>query len=67
MKINAVFEANKGRYGSVRIRKALLESGETISRRRVCKLMKAQRLQSKHKRAFKITTDSKHDLPISPN
>ena len=67
VKIRAVFEANKGRYGSVRIRKALLESGETISRRRVCKLMKAQRLQSKHKRAFKITTDSKHDLPISPN
>ena len=39
VKIRAVFEANKGRYGSVRIRKALLESGETISRRRVCKLI----------------------------
>lgn len=66
-KIKMIFIENKCRYGSRRIRKALLNREYQVSRRRVCKLMKAQQLCCKTKRKFKHTTDSNHGLPISPN
>ncbi len=34
---------------------------------RVQKLMQLHGIRAKGKRRFKITTDSNHDLPISPN
>jgi len=54
-------------YGARRIRKVLQSEGEVISRRRVGKLMKAEGLYCKTKRKFRVTTDSKHKLPIAPN
>jgi len=54
-------------YGTRRIRKILQKQGIVISRRRVGKLMKQQELRCKTKRKFKVTTDSKHQLPIAPN
>ena len=66
-KIKRIFVENKGRYGSRRIRRALVNQGRQISRRRVCRLMKALGLRCKTKRKFKHTTDSKHSLPIAPN
>ncbi len=66
-KIKMIFTANKGRYGSRRIRCALLNQGYQISRRRVRRLMKALGLSCKTNRKFKHTTDSNHDLPIAPN
>lgn len=65
--IKRIFIENKARYGSRRIRQALLNQGYRISRRRVRRLMKEQNLYCKTKRKFKHTTDSNHDLPISPN
>lgn len=65
--IQLIFKQHKARYGSRRIRKVLLNLGYQVSRRRVCKLMKAQKLHCKTKRKFKHTTDSQHDLPIAPN
>jgi putative transposase len=66
-KIKMIFIQNKCRYGSRRIRQALLNMDYKISRRRVGKLMKSLNLCCKTKRKFKFTTDSKHNLPISPN
>jgi putative transposase len=66
-RIKAIFADNKGRYGSRRIRKALVKEGWIISRRRIKRLMKQENLYCKTKRRFKVTTDSKHNLPISPN
>lgn len=66
-KIKMIFIQNKCRYGSRRVRKALLNMGYSISRRRVGKLMKSLNLCCKTKRKFKFTTDSKHNLPIAPN
>lgn len=66
-KIKMIFIQHKCRYGSRRIRKALLNIGYQVSRRRVCKLMKAENLYCKTTRKFKITTDSKHNLPVAPN
>lgn len=65
--IKMTFIQNKCRYGSRRIRKALIRMGYQVSRRRVIKLMKLQNLYCKTKRKFKHTTDSKHNLPIAPN
>lgn len=67
VEIEKIFLEYKCRYGSRRIRKLLIKMGYQVSRRRVCKLMKSQQLYCKTKRKFKQTTDSNHDLPISPN
>lgn len=57
----------RGNYGSRRIRKCLQLEGLIISRRRVGKLMKQENLHCKTKRKFRLTTDSKHNLPIAPD
>lgn len=66
-KIKMLFIDNKCRYGSRWIRRALLNMGYQVSRRRVCRFMKEQNLCCKTKRKFKHTTDSNHQLPVVPN
>src|ERR1700687_2085976 len=66
-RIHKIFHESKGRYGSRRIRHVLMKMGYPVSRRRVCRFMRAQNLCCKIKRKFKFTTDSNHTLPISPN
>lgn len=66
-RIKEIFLNSRCLYGSRRIRKILQTEGEMISRRRIARLMKKQNLYCKTKRKFRITTDSKHDLPIAPN
>ena len=41
--------------------------GETCGKNRVAKRMKHLGLRAKAKRKFKVTTDSKHNLPVAPN
>jgi transposase InsO family protein len=66
-KIKEIFMESRCSYGTRRIRKALMKRGISISRRRVGKLMKQHGLTCKTKRKFKVTTDSKHPLAISPH
>lgn len=66
-KIKSIFVKSKCAYGTRRIRKALNKDNIIISRRRVGKLMKKAKLYCKTKRKFRVTTDSKHGLPIAPN
>lgn len=66
-KITAVFKAHQGRYGAKRITDELRDNGEICSKNRVAKRMKQLGLQAKAKRKFKVTTDSKHNLPVAPN
>lgn len=66
-RIKVIFLNNKCRCGSRTIKKALLREGYSISRIRVCKLMKKQGLYCKTVRKFKVTTDSNHKLPVAPN
>jgi transposase InsO family protein len=66
-KIKVIFIENKCRYGSRRIRQALLKMGYRISKKRVAQLMREQGLYCKTRRKFKYTTDSNHDMPIAPN
>lgn len=65
--IKEVFLQNRNIYGTRRIAKILAKNDIFISRKRIGKLMAAAGLYCKTKRKFKVTTDSKHNKPISPN
>ncbi|MDA0967704.1 MAG: IS3 family transposase, partial [Proteobacteria bacterium] len=66
-KIITIYRRHKSRYGSPRIHKELVESGEAVSRKRVAKRMVKLELRSIHARKFKVTTDSNHDNPVADN
>ncbi len=56
-----------GSYGWPRIWQRLLADGVRVGKARVQKLMQLHGIYGKGKRRFRVTTDSAHDLPISPN
>jgi putative transposase len=66
--IQKIHADNRKVYGSPRIMKALRRQGVKSSRKRVARLMKQKGLHGAQKARFRPrTTDSRHDLPISPN
>jgi putative transposase len=65
--IKAIHAETRGGYGWPRIWKELLARGIRVGKLRVQRLMQLHGIRAKGKRRFKVTTDSKHDLPISPN
>jgi putative transposase len=65
--IKAIHAEARGGYGWPRIWKELLARGIRVGKERVQKLMQLHGIRAKGKRRFKVTTDSNHDLPISPN
>ena len=67
MEIKAVHKRSRKTYGSPRIYAELKESGHACSRYRVARLMRQHGIVSKHKRKFKVTTNSVHSYPIAEN
>lgn len=66
--VRASFAASKGRYGSPRIHRDLLEDHhEHVSRKRVIRLMREDGLQARARKRFKCTTRSNHDQPVAAN
>jgi len=65
--ITTAFTQNRAVYGTRRLKTVLENQGETVSRRRIGRIMQEARLRCKTKRRFKATTDSRHTLPIAPN
>jgi putative transposase len=65
--IQAIHAEFKGSYGSPRMVRELRTRGYPASKERVERLMRENGIRAKHKRRFKVTTDSKHNLPIAPN
>ncbi len=62
------FHDSDKRYGSPRIHQELKKEGWAVSERTVGIIMREQGLRSCMSRKFRVTTtDSKHDLPITPN
>jgi putative transposase len=60
--------ASKGRYGSPRIHRDLLEDHqERVSRKRVIRLMQEDGLKARPRKRFKGTTMSDHDQPVAAN
>ena len=66
--IEFIFIEGKNTYGTRRIKDRLLQYyGLFVSRKRISNIMKDLNLKVKMKRRYKNTTDSNHNLPISPN
>lgn len=57
----------KGAYGSPRMVLELRARGFSASKKRVERLMRENGIHARHKRRYKVTTDSKHGLPVAPN
>lgn len=58
---------SKGTCGARRISKEIEAHGTTCGRSKARTLMKLAGAFAKQKRKFKVTTDSKHNLPVAPN
>ena len=65
--IRAIHDELKGAYGSPRMVLELRGRGFSASKARVERLMRENGIRARHKRRFKATTDSKHNLPVAPN
>jgi transposase InsO family protein len=65
--VQDIFTKNRNVYGTRRIAKKLEQNDVFVSRRRISNLMKSANLSCKTKCKFKVTTDSRHNKPISPN
>ena len=65
--IRAIHDELKGAYGSPRMVLELRARDFSASKTRVERLMREHGIRARHKRKFKVTTDSKHKLPIAPN
>lgn len=60
-------QASQRIYGSPRIHRDLVESGECVGVNRVARLMKQENIQSKVAKKFVITTQSKHSMEPAPD
>ena len=65
--IRAIFEESRQTYGSPRVYAELRAVGEKVGRKRVERLMRTSGLRARERRAWRRTTDSRHDNPIAPN
>jgi putative transposase len=66
-KIVSIFKKHRSRYGAPRIADELHAEREICGKNRVKRRMKHLGIRAKGKRKFKVTTDSKHNLPVAPN
>jgi transposase InsO family protein len=66
-KIEQIHQGSRGTYGSPRVFQVLKGLGEPCNKAKVEKLMKKNGIRAKTKRKFRQTTDSKHNLPVTPN
>jgi putative transposase len=65
--VKAAFEIHKGRAGAPCLTGDVHALGIKVSERTIGRSLSRQGLRCKHKRKFKHTTDSNHQLPIAEN
>lgn len=65
--IRAIHAEFRGSYGSPRMAEEVRGRGFPASKERVERLMRENGIRARHKRRYKATTDSKHNLPVAPN
>ena len=67
IEIKAAHQRTRETYSSIRLHSDLADHGVQATQYRVRTLRKKLGSRCKQKRKFKVTTDSKHHLPIAPN
>jgi len=65
--IRTIHAEVKGAYGSPRMTAEIRSRGFPASKERVERLMRDNGIRARHKRRYKVTTDSKHRLPVADN
>lgn len=65
--VRQIHGETRGSYGSRRTSARLRSQGHDVGRYRARSLMKKAGISVKRRRKFRITTDSKHNLPVAPN
>lgn len=66
--IRQVHAQHRGRYGAPRIHAELRAQGQSVSRKRVERVMRRHGIRAHAPRRYRVcTTDSKHSLPIAAN
>jgi putative transposase len=65
--IEDIHRSSRKTYGSPRVLAQLKALGFRTSKSTVERLMRENKIRAKIKRKFRITTESKHELPVSPN
>jgi transposase InsO family protein len=66
-RMKALFAASRSSLGSRTMVKNLRQEGFDIGRDKTRRLMKSLGLKVQQKRKYKLTTDSRHDLPVANN
>lgn len=65
--IKAIHAETRGCYDWPRIWKELLARGVRVGKERVQKLLQLHGIRARGKRRFKVTTHSRHDMPVLPD
>jgi putative transposase len=65
--MKAIHEELKAAYGSPRMMRELPLRGFSVGKERTERLMRENGIRARHKRRYKVTTDSRHGLPVAPN
>ena len=65
--VKEIAKASDDTYGSRRMKKALNALGFPISRNKARKLMKEANVQVRHRKKYKVTTNSNHKQPVFNN
>ena len=67
VQIHQVYLESRPTYGSPRLTDELRDRGLVCNEKRVALLMRVNDIRAKMARKFRLTTDSKHNLPVAPN
>ena len=65
--IRAAHHRGRGTYGPKKIRDELADQGTVAGLNRIRRLRMLHGIRCTHKKKFRVTTDSKHNLPVAPN
>jgi len=65
--IRAAHKRGRGAYGSPRVYHELRANGVACSLNRVARLMRSAGIRGRRRPKFRVTTDSRHNLPVAEN
>ena len=65
--VQEAHKISKGTYGARRIAEEIIAQGIPCGRTKAATIMRLADVAAKQKKKFKVTTDSKHNLPVAPN